>query len=114
MNWLGSTRRYRSVDEFPRRRSIEPPYLNSLLKARIKVAEIDTVLAAWLRDKWLPVRGTPAGFATHSAQRFVAPEVLGRILWVSIYPNRSELVVRPKSAKATAERTIALGGLLRR
>jgi hypothetical protein len=67
MNWLGSTRRYRSVEEFPRVRSIEPSYLNSLLEAWIKVVEIDTVLAAWLRDDWLPVRDTPAGFATHSA-----------------------------------------------
>ena len=84
------------------------------MKAWIKIIQIDTVLATWLRNKWLPMRGTPAGLATHSAQRLVAPNVLGRILRVSIYPNRSELVVRPKSAKAPAERTVALGGLLRR
>jgi len=89
-------------------------YLNKLLKTRIEVVEIDTVLATWLGDDWLPVRDTPAGFATHSAQRLVAPGVLGRIRRVSVYPNRSKLVVRPKSAEAAAERTIALGGLLRR
>ena len=84
------------------------------MKARIKVVQIDTVLAAWLRDKWLPMRGAPASLATHIAQRLVAPDVLGRILRVSFYPNRSELVVRPKSAKTPADRTIALGCLLRR
>jgi hypothetical protein len=103
-----------SVDEFPSVRSIEPSYLNTLLKARIKVVQIDTVLAAWLGDKWLPMRGTAAGLATHIAQSLVAPDVLGRILRVSFYPNRSELVVRPESAKAPAERTVALGRLLRR
>jgi hypothetical protein len=114
MEGLGGTAPYCSVDEFPSVRSIEPSYVNSLLKARIKIVQIDTVLAAWFGDKRLPMRGTPAGLATHGAQRLVAPDVLGRILRVSIYPNRSELVVRPKSAKAPAERTVALGGLLRR
>ena len=107
-------RRYRSVDEFPRVRSIEPSYLNTLSKARIKVVQIDAVLAAWLGDKWFPMRDASAGLATHIAQRLVAPDVLGRILRVSFYPNRSELVVRPKSTKTPAERTVALGGLFRR
>ena len=107
-------RRYRSVDEFPSVRSIEPSYLNTLLKARIKVVQIDTVLAAWLGDKGLPMRGTSAGLATHIAQSLVAPDVFIRILRVSFYPNRSELVVRPESAKAPADRTVALGRLLRR
>src|SRR4030095_2277230 len=114
MEGVGALRRYRSVDEFPSVRSIELAYLNGLLKARIKVVQIDTVLAAWLGDKWFPMRGAPAGLATHIAQRLVAPDVLGRILRVSFYPNRSELVVRPKSAKAPADRTVALGRLLRR
>ena len=102
------------MDEFPSVRSIEPSYLNALLKARIKVVQIDTVPAAWLGDKWLPMRGTSAGLATHSAQSLVAPDVLGSILRVSFYPNRSELVVRPESTKAPADRTVALGRLLRR
>src|SRR4029453_12516301 len=109
-----SLRRYHSVDEFPSVRSIEPSYLNTLLTARLKVVQIDTVLAAWPGDTWLPMRGTSADLATHIAQSLVAPDVLGRILRVSFYPNRSELVVRPKSAKAPADRTIAPGRLLRR
>jgi len=114
MPTTAALRLYRSVDEFPSVCSIEPSYLNTLLKPRIKVVQIDTVLAAWLGDKWLPMRGTSAGLATHIAQSLVAPDVLDRILRVSFYPNRSELVVRPKSAKASADRTIALGRLLRR
>ena len=104
----------RSVDEFPSVRSIEPAYLNGLLKAWIKIVQIDAVLAAWRGDKWFPMRGAPAGLAPYIAQRFVAPDVLDRILRVSFYPNRSELVVRPESAKAPAERTVALGRRLRR
>ena len=84
------------------------------MKAWIKIVQIDAVLAAWLGDKWFPMRGAPAGLAAHIAQRLVAPDVLGRILRMSFYPNRSELVVRPKSAKAPADRTVALGRLLRR
>ena len=103
-----------SVDEFPSVRSIEPAYLNGLLKARIKIVQIDAVLAAWLGDKWFPMRGAPAGLAAYIAQRLVAPDVLGRILWMSFYPNCSELVIRPESAKAPADRTVALGRLLRR
>lgn len=106
--------RYRSVDEFPSVCSIEPAYLNGLLKARIEVVQIDAVLAAWLGDEWLPMRGASAGLATYIAQGLVAPDVLVRILRVSFYPNRSELVVRPKSANTPADRTIALGRLLRR
>ena len=107
-------RRYRSVEEFPSVRSIEPAYLNGLLKARIKIVQIDAVLAAWLGNQWFPMRGAPASLAPYIAKRLVAPDVLGRILRMSFYPNRSELVVRPESAKAPAERTIALGRLLRR
>jgi hypothetical protein len=110
----GINNRPSSVGEFPRVRSIEPSYLDSLLTTGIKVVQIDTVPGAWLGNKWLPVRGTPAGFAMDSAQRLVAPDILGRVLRMSIYPNCSELVVGPKSAKSTAERTVALGGLLRR
>ena len=104
----------RSVDEFPSVRSVEPAYLNALLKARIKIVQIDAVLAAWLGDKWFPMRGAPAGLAAYIAQRFVAPDVLGRILRMPFYLNRPELVVRPESAKAPADRTVALGRLLRR
>jgi hypothetical protein len=57
----------RSVDEFPSVRSIEVAYLNKLLKARIKVVQIHAVLAAWLGDKRFPMRGAPAGLATHIA-----------------------------------------------
>ena len=103
-----------SVDEFPTVRSIEPAYLNGLQKAWIKIVQIDAVLAAWLGDKWFPMRGAPAGLAAYIAQRFVPPDVLGRILRMSFYPNCSELVVRPETAKAPAERTVALGCLLRR
>ena len=71
------------------------------------------MLAARLEDQWLPMGSAPAGLATHIAQRLVAPDVLGRILRVSFYPDRSELVVRPKSAEASADRTVALGRLLR-
>jgi hypothetical protein len=42
-------------------------YLNKLLKARIKVVEIDAVLAAWLGGEWFPMRGAPARLATHIA-----------------------------------------------
>jgi len=104
----------RSVDEFPSVRSIEPAYLNGLLKARIKIVQIDAVLAAWLGDKWFPMRDAPAGLAAYIAKRLVAPDVLGRILRMSFYPNCSELVVRPESGKAPADRAVALGRLLRR
>ena len=87
--------------------------LNKLSKAWIKVVQIDAVPAAWLRDKWFPMSDAAAGLATHIAQRLVAPDVLGRILRVSLDPNRSELVVRPKSADASADRAIAPGRLLR-
>ena len=100
---LTSARWCCSVDEFPSVRSIEPAYLNGLLKAWIKIVQIDAVLAPWLGDKWFPMRGAPADLAAYIAQRFVAPDVLGRILRVSFYPNRSELVVRPESAKAPAD-----------
>jgi len=50
MEGWAALRRYRSVDEFPSVRPIEPSYLNTLLKARIKVVQIDAVLAAWLGD----------------------------------------------------------------
>ena len=114
--WKGwaTLRRYRLVDEFPSVRSIEPAYLDGLLKARIEVVQIDPVLAAWLGDKWFPMRGAPAGLAAYIAKRLVAPDVLGRILRMSFYANCSELVVRPESAKAPADRTVALGRLLRR
>jgi len=88
-------------------------YLNKLLEAWIEVIEIDAVLGAWLRDKWLPMGSAPAGFASQIAQRLVAPDVLGRILRMPFYPNCPELVVRPKPTKASAERTVALGRLLR-
>jgi hypothetical protein len=73
------------------------------LKARIKIVQIDAVLATRLEDKRLPMRSAPAGLAAQIAQRFVAPDVLGRILRVSFYPNGSEFVVRPESANAPAE-----------
>ena len=102
----------RSVDEFPSVRPIEPAHLNGLLKARIKIVQIDAVLAAWLADKWFPMRGAPAGLAAHVAQRLVAPDVLGRILRMPFYPNRAELVVSPESVEAPADRTVALGRLV--
>ena len=105
---------YRSVDEFPSVRSIEPAYLNGLLKARIKIVQIDAVLAAWLGDKWFPMRDAPAGPATHITQRLVAPDVLDGVFRMSLYPNRPELVIRPESAKAPTDRTVAPGRLLRR
>ena len=84
------------------------------MKAWIKIVQIDAVLAAWLGDKWFPMRGAPAGLAAYIAKRLVAPDVLGGVLRMSLYLNRSELVVRPESAKAPAERAIALGRLLGR
>ena len=84
------------------------------MKARIKIVQIDAVLAAGLGIKWFPMRGAAAGLAAYVAQRLVAPDVLGRIFRMSFYPNCSELVVRPESAKAPADRTVALGRLLRR
>ena len=87
-------------------------YLNKLLEAWIEVIEIDAVLGAWLRDKWLPMGSAPAGFASQIAQRLVAPDVLGRILRMPFYPNRAELVVSPESVEAPADRTVALGRLV--
>jgi|KBSSwiStaDraftv2_1062776.scaffolds.fasta_scaffold04783_19 hypothetical protein len=113
MEGQAAVRWCRSVDEFPSVRSIEPAYLNRLLKARIKIVQIDAVLAAWLGDNRFPMRGAPAGLAAYIAQRLVAPDVLGRILRMSFYPNCSELVIRPESANAPAERTVALGRPLR-
>ena len=84
------------------------------MKAWIKIVQIDAVLAAWLGDKWFPMRGAPAGLAAYIAKRLVAPDVLGGVLRMSFDPNRPELVVRPESAKASTEGTVALGGLLRR
>jgi len=104
----------RSVDERPSVRSIETAYLNRLLKTWIKVVEVDTVLAPWLRGEWLPMCSAPASLATHGAQRLVAPDVLGGVLRMSLYLNRSELVVRPESAKAPADRAVAFGRLLGR
>ena len=83
------------------------------MKARIEIVQIDAMLAAWLGDKWFPMRGAPAGLAAQVAKRLVAPDVLGSILRMSFYPNCSELVVRPESAKAPADRAVALGGILR-
>jgi hypothetical protein len=88
--------------------------LNSLLKTRIKVAEVDAMLATGLRREWLPMRDAPAGLATHITQRLVAPDVLGGVFGMPLYPNRSELVVRPESAKAPTEGAVALGRLLGR
>src|SRR3979490_2743670 len=99
----------RSVDERPGVCSIETAYLNRLLKSWIKVVEVDTVLAPWLRGEWLPMRSAPAGLATHGAQRLIAPDVLGGVLRMSLILNRSVLVVRPESAKAPADRAVALG-----
>jgi hypothetical protein len=73
------------------------------LKAWIKIVQIDAMLATWLGGKRFPMRGASAGLAAHIAQRFIAPDVLGRILRVSLYLNRSEFVVHPESAKASAE-----------
>ena len=53
------------------------------MKARIKIVQIDAVLAAWLGDKWFPMRGAPAGLAAYIAKRLVALDVLGRILRMS-------------------------------
>ena len=102
----------RSVDEFPSVRAIEPAYLNGLLQAWIEIVQIDAVLGAWLGDKWFPMRGAPARLAAYIAQRLVAPDVLGGVFRMSLYPNRPELVVRPESAKAPAEGAVALGRLL--
>jgi len=104
----------RSVDEFPSVRAIEPAYLNGLLQAWIEIVQIDAVLGAWLGDKWFPMRGAPARLAAYIAQRLVAPDVLVRILRMAFDANCSELVVRPESAKAPADRTVAPGRLLRR
>ena len=89
-------------------------YLNSLLETRIKVVEVDTMLSTRFWSEWLPMRSAPASLATHCAQRLVPPDVLGGVFRVAFYPNRSELVVRPESAKAPAERAVALGRLLGR
>ena len=110
---LAALRWCRSVDEFPGVRSVEPAYPNGLLEARIKIVQIDAVLAAWLGDKGFPMGDAPAGLAAYIAKRLVAPDVLGRILRMSFYPNCSELVIRPESANAPAERTVALGRPLR-
>jgi len=56
------------------------------------------MLAAWFRRKWFPMRGAPAGLATHITQRLVAPDVFDGVFRMSLYPNRPELEVRPESA----------------
>src|SRR4029079_8080702 len=43
-----------SVDECPGVRAIEMADLNRLLKTRIKVVEVDAVLATGFRREWLP------------------------------------------------------------
>ena len=84
------------------------------MKTRIKVVEVDAMLATGFRHEWLPMRDAPAVLATHIAQRLVAPDVLGGVLRMSLDPNRPELVVRPESAKAPAEGAVAPGRLLGR
>ena len=111
---LGVVRWCRSIYERPSVRAIETAHLNGLLEARIKVVEVDTVPGPWLLGEWLPMRNASAGLAAHGAQRLVAPDVLGGVLRMSLYPNRSELVVRPESAKAPADRAVAPGRLLGR
>ena len=82
------------------------------MKTLIKVAEVDAMLATGFRCKWFPMCDAPAGLATHRTQRLVAPDVLGGVFRMTLYPNRPELVVRPESAKASAKRAVALGRLL--
>ena len=102
----------RSVDECPSVCTIETANLNRFLKTRIKVVEVDAMLGTGFRREWLPMGDAPAGLATHITQRLVAPDVLGGVFRMSLYPNRPELVVRPESAKAPTEGTVALGRLL--
>ena len=77
-------------------------HLHGLLKARIKVVEVDAMLATRFRREWLPMRDAPARLATHITQRLVALDVLSGAFRMALYPNRPELVVRPESAKAPA------------
>ena len=84
------------------------------MKTRVKVVEVDAMLATGFRREWLPMRDASAGLATHIPQRLVAPDVLGGVFRMSLYPNRPELVVRPESAEAPAEGAVALGRLLGR
>ena len=72
------------------------------------------MLATGFGRERLPMRDAPAGFATHITQRLVAPDVLGGVFRMSLYPNRPELVVRPEAAKAPAEGAVALGCLFGR
>ena len=102
----------RSVDERPSIRTIETANLDSRLKTRIKVVEVDPMLAAGLRREWLPMRDAPAGLATHSAQRLVAPDVVNGIFRMPLYLNRPELIVCPDAPKAPADGTVAPGRLL--
>lgn len=88
--------------------------LNRLLKTRIKVVEIDAMLATGFGRERLPMRDAPASLAAHITQSPVAPDVLDGVFRMSLYPNCAELVVRPKSANAPAEGAVALGRLLGR
>ena len=87
-------------------------HLDGRLKTRIEVVEVDAMFSTRLRNERLPVRHASAGLATHCAQRLVAPDVPDGVLRVSLDSNRSELVVRPESAQAPAERAVAPGRFL--
>jgi hypothetical protein len=68
---------------------------------------------AWLRIERLPVRYHAASLAPNRAEGLVTPDVLVGALGMPLYEDRSELVVRPQTANAPAQRAIAVGCLLR-
>ena len=97
-----------SVEVCPGIRSIETAHASRPDLAWLKITNIDTKLAIWLRLQWFPMRDAPAVPTSNRPYCFVAPNIFARILRMANDFNLAELILRPKSTVTSTDRAIAI------
>lgn len=82
---------------------------DGLEKHWLEVAQVDSVPGARVGLQGFPVGHDAARLAAHVPQRAIAPDVLFRVLGMTLNRDCSERVVGPDTARTTAERAVATG-----
>src|SRR5438105_301682 len=101
-----------SIEECPGICAVKAPDDHRFQQLRLEVAQVHSVPSARLGFQWLPVGNDAARLAAHVPQRPITPDVVFRVLGMTLNGHCSELVVGPNASRATAERAIAARSLV--
>ncbi len=83
------------VQKLPSVRAVKGSNSNRPKLFRRKVSGVHPHFAVRFHDQRFPMGRYAACLATDNAQRLVAPNVLGRVLWMADHFDIRHLVVRP-------------------